>query len=206
MDVFIHLLKRTAMEDKYYLHLAVLNDDKAKVKELLKAGEDINKAGFSDCTPLHIACAMGNVDMVEQLLQHGADNTCRTLDGVLPVHCLCAASLRIHVLEKDGKGRTQMMFEKKALLQSFGNTSSSSAQGGKKRVGGLSGKDVKRLGALLDKLLHNISSSAPTTFGETPLHFACQPNSCSALIELLLQRESDVMAKTSHRLGEILLN
>ena len=46
------------------LHQAVLDDNMAAVRLLLRHGADVNKADEDTWTPLHAACSEGNTDIV----------------------------------------------------------------------------------------------------------------------------------------------
>ena len=71
------------------LHRACRNGDVNGVRDLLRAGHDINARGANGRTPLHRAAGGGHVELVKFLLQQHADSTLRDGNGRLPLHWAC---------------------------------------------------------------------------------------------------------------------
>ena len=77
----------------YPIHLAVLNDKKPVVKQLIAAGADVNvqtpnkrikEDGLR--TPLHLAINNNSLDVIEMLIKGGADLTLRNAAGQTALH------------------------------------------------------------------------------------------------------------------------
>lgn len=64
---------------------AVLENDAARVKTLLKSGAGANEANRYGITPLALACQNGNAELVEALLAAGADPHLRLRGGETPL-------------------------------------------------------------------------------------------------------------------------
>ena len=63
------------------LHLAVRDNDLAKVNKLLAAGADVKAANRYGVTPLYLACQNADPAMIERLLKAGADPNAVSTEG-----------------------------------------------------------------------------------------------------------------------------
>src|SRR5579862_6096965 len=63
------------------LHLAVLDNDLAKVNKLLAAGADAKAANRYGVTPLYLACENANPAIIERLLKAGVDANAVSTEG-----------------------------------------------------------------------------------------------------------------------------
>jgi ankyrin repeat protein len=63
------------------LHLAVLDNDLAKVNKLLAAGADAKAANRYGVTPLYVACENANPAIIERLLKAGVDPNSVSTEG-----------------------------------------------------------------------------------------------------------------------------
>lgn len=80
------------------IHDAVENNDFAKLKAVLAAGEDINTCGKYERTALHLAAKSGNTQIAEYLLSNGADINFKNAHGFTPVYVAAIAN-NVEVLE-----------------------------------------------------------------------------------------------------------
>jgi len=74
------------------LHWAVYNSDAAQVRELIKAGADVNARNDYGATPLTEAAEAGNPDIIGQLLKAGADPESSNDDGQTALMILARTS------------------------------------------------------------------------------------------------------------------
>jgi ankyrin len=74
------------------LHWAVYNGDAQQVRELIKAGADVNARNDYGATPLTEAAETGNTDIIGQLLKAGADPESSNDDGQTALMILARTS------------------------------------------------------------------------------------------------------------------
>lgn len=67
------------------LHLAVIEEDVAKVNELLKNGYKVDKQDKAGRTPLMYACMVCNKEIVTLLIGAGADVNAKDNKGTTPL-------------------------------------------------------------------------------------------------------------------------
>ncbi len=60
-------------------------DARARLKQSLASGADVNEKSDGDQTPLHIAALNGVLENVKLLLAHGADINAKLTDGSTPL-------------------------------------------------------------------------------------------------------------------------
>lgn len=71
--------------DEPPLHEAAKNGDLEEVRELLKAGVDVNSLNSEGATPLHWAAFKGHVDVAKALIENGARVNAETKKGSTPL-------------------------------------------------------------------------------------------------------------------------
>jgi ankyrin repeat protein len=103
------------------LHWAVYNDDAGQVRQLIKAGADVNARNDYGATPLTEAAETGNADIIGQLLKAGADPESSNEDGQTALMILARTSniaaaelllkhrARVNAVEK-WRGQTALMW------------------------------------------------------------------------------------------------
>ena len=67
------------------LHIAALENDLARVPQLIASGVDVNVLDDNGFAPLHLAVQQNNKDMVRTLLDHGATVDVRDSHGNTPL-------------------------------------------------------------------------------------------------------------------------
>lgn len=60
-------------------------DARAKIKQALSSGADVNEKSDNDYSPLHVAAEQGVLDNVKLLVANGADVSAKTIDGELAI-------------------------------------------------------------------------------------------------------------------------
>ncbi|MCP4003498.1 MAG: ankyrin repeat domain-containing protein [bacterium] len=73
------------VSDVLYWSLVDRPDARARLKQAIANGADVNENGDNDYTPLHGAAEDNIAENVKLLLAHGADPESRTLDGKTPL-------------------------------------------------------------------------------------------------------------------------
>lgn len=72
------------------LHFAASGGHKTVVRELLKAGADIDVEDEEGCSALHLAVFRGFEEVVEELVAAGANVDTRDSEGETPLHTACS--------------------------------------------------------------------------------------------------------------------
>lgn len=98
------LLKRKAnlaytLKGDMPIHLATRFGLLTTIKNLLSAGDDVNRPNEHNNTPLHFAAKEGMEDIAEYLIASGADVNRQNLDGDNPLH-LAVAKQSMDVIER----------------------------------------------------------------------------------------------------------
>lgn len=82
----IYVICCDLFQDGKALLRACENDKMNVVKELIKAGADLEWKNNNDETPLYKALFKGNLDIATLLIKHGAYLECKDRDGDTPLH------------------------------------------------------------------------------------------------------------------------
>ena len=77
-------MDQNELKEQMELILKACNPD--KLKEIIKAGADVNTKGICGCTALSNIAARGNTDIAEFLLNAGADVNTTDIFGRTPLH------------------------------------------------------------------------------------------------------------------------
>jgi ankyrin repeat protein len=165
------------------IHVASREGNVEIVRILLQHGADPTLQTEKGYTPLHFACFSGNADLVRLLLGHGVDVDAKTSDGSTSLHVAAhygRPSTRqtiVQILLDHGANVSAVMELQQTALHRF-----FSAQG-------ITYEGVARL--LIDR---GININTAMHGGKTAIHLAAL-NADDAVLEFLLSRGADVMAK-----------
>ncbi|KXZ44518.1 hypothetical protein GPECTOR_66g246 [Gonium pectorale] len=160
------------------LHLACLDGDLARVKQLLQQGAPVDAAGKGGWTPLHLALCSRSSEVAEQLLNAGASASQAT-DGDTPLH---------NASYYGQTGIVQALLRAGAPLEARNNDGLTplhgACQGGHRDV-------VEAL------LRDGADHEAKTRDGKTPLDLAVAEG-FGGLAERLLQHAADMATSVRH--------
>src|SRR5689334_11914392 len=155
------------------LHWAVYNGDTERVRQLIKAGTDVNARNDYGATPLTEAAENGNADIIGQLLKAGADPESSNEDGQTALMILARTSniaaaelllkhrAKVNAVEK-WRGQTALMWAAaerqpemvKLLIRRGANVDARSAVNDWKRYVTAEGRKQDRNPAGLTPLLY----------------------------------------------------
>ncbi|EAY01547.1 ankyrin repeat protein, putative [Trichomonas vaginalis G3] len=79
-------VNKKSIDEKTYLHYAVMKDCLDIADLLISHGIDINAKDYHGITPLHCAVINDKIRMVEFLIWHGADINTKDYHGKTPIH------------------------------------------------------------------------------------------------------------------------
>lgn len=80
------------------IHIAAIQGDEQKVKELIKKGMEVNSRDGNGCVPLHGAALNGHLTIIEILINNGADLNVRAQNGATPLYTAVSAGHACAVL------------------------------------------------------------------------------------------------------------
>jgi len=152
------------------IHLAVREEDLAKVKSLIEAGADVNAKDEGGQTPLFVT---GDKEVVEFLIAQGANVNATDKMAWTPLHYVCI---------NGNKGKAELLLAKGADINAIGGTGERP----------LHLAIVSRRADLVELLVtKGADVNAQGRGGETPLHMARN----TEMVKLLLAHGADVNVK-----------